>query len=127
MRNGLFRIYKGIKPIPYFPIDQQNGANLREPLVLSAQAGGLRIKNDEFTLKRRIRRTVYRFRKIVDKIVLDPVNDLEIPAILPNGVYRIHGIRIRLYYPVIRDCDGFVPPLESSLDQIRRFRNAVHC
>ncbi|CCX37071.1 unknown [Clostridium sp. CAG:1013] len=126
LRDGPLRVHKGVEPVGDLPIMNAHSADLRDPVILGAETGGLQVKADKVAGQRMLAVAGDSRHQVVDKIGLRAVKHLKVRAAFPNVLHGVHGFGEGLGHTVVSDGNGLLSPLVGLLDQVRGGAHAVH-
>ncbi len=129
LRDGAAGVHERLERIDDLPVAQDNGADLRDLVVLSRKARGLKVEGDELAVQRQACRTVDgdAVVHVIDIIALAAIEDLDVLIRPRHLVLRgIQGSRERRGNAVVRDGNGAVAPAGSRGDGLARLCQGVH-
>src|SRR5690554_4582741 len=105
------RVDQLAEAIDYFSILNFHGSDFSYSIIFRRKSRSLKVENNKIIKCSSFEISCYDLLLIIDHVSLDPIDDLNVLA-------HFHGISKSLYYTMISNGNGFMPPLYGPLYQI---------
>ena len=124
--NRHTRICKSWKSIGYLSVFNLYGTDFCDFVTICGKTGSFNIKADKCAVKRFFAFARNRFYKVIHKVSLCAVNNLDFFAVFINFIGGFHSVRESLCNTVVCDCNCRVSPIGGSFYKVACRGYCVH-